>query len=133
MHIVCMNTNKMPLNEFFSYGITFGTLHIHVIPASAKAQINELGGYTKFIEYVENQLDDALIKIEQILMTNNRIHTVFAVSPSMKIKKIQKIFTDRGFDVAITTEPYFCKMFNVDSVWHASISKDKFLNIITGA
>ena len=124
-----MNTDKTPLNEFFSYGITFDTLHIHVIPKNVKDQINEFGGYNKFIEYIETQLDDAFMKIVQIVKDNKSIHTVFAVSPSMKLKKIQKLFRDRGFDVKLTTEPKFCKMFNVDSVWQASISKDKFLNL----
>ncbi len=121
---------KYELNDLFNCRTTDDVIHIHVVPVSIKKELSEMGvrGYLKF---AEDKLLDAFSKLVGILELeeNKNIKTVFAVSPLLKMGFVQELFKKYGFDVSMTKEPYFKKMFNTEKIGQAKISKEKFLQL----
>lgn len=118
------------LNELFDCRISNNTLHIHVVPKSVKEDISKMG-IKGYYDYVEKMLVDALYKIPKILNEpqNKNINNVFAVSPLLKMKNLQNLFSSYGFETSMTESEKFSKMFHDRKIGQAIISRDKFLYI----
>lgn len=86
----------IPVNSLISYGITDDALHIHLIPESITYMFNKEARKKANIEVV-----DALMQIREKLKLDDRfsnIKVVEGISPILKSKKIQEIFTQLGFE-----------------------------------
>ena len=118
------------LNDFFDCRLSNETLHLHVVPKDISEDIKKVG-IREYFKYISAKLDDALSKIPEILKdpNNSDIKTVFAVSPLLKVSAAQEIFKEHGFNVQMSTNPIFLKMFDNKRIGEASISKDDFMRL----
>lgn len=117
---------KYDLNEFFNCRISHNTLHIHVVPKSILEDINSVG-LKNYLGYVNDRLLDAFYRIPLILSENEDVNTVLAVSPLLKVKRVQEIFKNYGFNIFLANSPMFLQMFDGKKAYQAKISKDEFL------
>ena len=117
---------KYELNEFFNCRISHNVLHIHVVPKAILDDMNNVG-FNNFLSYVENMLLDAFDKIPNILFENDNVKSVLAVSPLLRLKKVQALFKKFEFNVMEANESPFKEMFGGKKAYKAVIDKDVFL------
>ena len=120
------------LNDLFDCRIGENTLHIHVVPKSLKGTISDMG-YKTFFNWTEEKLQDAFIKIDEILNLeeNQYIDNVFAISPLIRSRKVQAMFEKYGFNVSVSEEDKFKNMFKGEkAIGQAVISKDEFSSMV---
>ena len=127
------NERHYALNDMFDCRITNNTLHIHVVPKSVKEDIEELG-LKNFIAISDEKLFDAFTKIVDIIQLdeNMGIQNIFAVSPLLKVSAVQDVFRKYDFDVKMTKDEKFMKMFGSKRVGEAIISREKFISMVDG-
>lgn len=118
----------IPINDVFSYGIENQTVHIH-IPYRIDKKIKEKGlKYT--IEYINENLFDALQKLLEVSKKNTEIRKIFAVSPLLS----QPIFRERLEVLGFKTEPAdkkFEKFFqNKKNLTQASIPIERLKRVL---
>lgn len=115
------------LNEFFDCRISNETLHIHVVPKSIEEDMKKRKlNITKYVQYVNSSLDDALIKIVSILSENDNknINKIFAVSPTLKSKIAQQIFVSKGFaEIKKSESELFRNIFKTEEVYETQMTK----------
>lgn len=116
------------LNDMFDCRITDNTLHIHVVPKSVKDEIKELG-LKNFLDISEKNLFDAFNKIADIIQLDENlgIQNIFAVSPLLKVGAVQDLFRKYNFEVGMTKNEKFMKMFGTKRVGEAIISRENFI------
>lgn len=120
--ILAEKTRFNPLNDLISYGISGNTIHIHVIPKDAKEFFNHDG-----LSKANLDIIDALDKIKTMLKNDEikNINNIFAVSPILKIRKLQEMFRNLNFAVSETTNKYFLDKFPAaKSVYQAILTRD---------
>lgn len=123
-----MNEKFIPLNEVFSYGIKGDTAHIH-IPERVNKLLKEKGPHY-VIEYVSENLYDALTSLCEVAEVNPKIKKVFAVSPLLSIDEIRERIEVLGF----RTEPasaMFLRMFpNQKNLCQGSIPIERLKQVL---
>ena len=140
------NTDSfIPVNEWFCYGRTGETIHMHLIPKDLrdiKSQLGDEGFYNLYKE----QLEDFLAKLQAILKEDETIKSLFAVSPIFYNPFITVIHENLGFDRLIEVDlnnendgmskeqkEYFINMFNkgvkTKKVYYTKISREKMLGM----
>ena len=82
--------------------------------------------------YTEEKLVDAFGKIGYIIQQpeNTNIETIFAVSPLLKARFLQKMFHKYDFESSLCDNPYIIEMFKTDRIGQAIISRNKFLTML---
>lgn len=115
------------INDLVSYGVSGETLHLHVVPPDLKPMMSY--GISKAFKLGNLKLIQALEETRNIVQMNETIQTVFAVSPLLSMRQLQKMFIALGFDVSKTTSEDLLRKFPDDKpVYQASLSRDKFLS-----
>ena len=125
------NERHYDLNDMFDCRITGNTLHIHVVPKSVKAEIKEMG-LKDFLAISDEKLFDAFNRIADIIQLDENlgIKNIFAVSPLLKVSAVQKLFRNYDFDVRMTRNEEFMKMFGTKRVGEALISRKNFISML---
>ena len=112
------------INDLVSYGTTGDTLHIHIIPKNVKEMLNREG-----LKLANLKLIQALELIRNTPEMNGTIKTIFAVSPILRLKQLQKMFIELGFDVSETTAEDLLRRFpSAKQVYQASLPKSILLS-----
>ena len=135
----------IPVNEWFCYGRTKNTIHLHLIPKDLRGIKNELGDESFYALYKE-QLEDFLAKMQTIFLEDPSIKSLFAVSPIFYNPNITLIHESLGFDklieidlnnnsdnMSVEQKEHFINMFNkggnIRKVYYTKISREKFLEM----
>ncbi|MDD2376971.1 MAG: hypothetical protein PHD15_06290 [Clostridia bacterium] len=116
--------NFKVLNDFISYGISNNTFHLHIIPKDVRDMLNSEG-----LLRINIYLIDALDKIKDILKNDEfkNINTIFAVSPILRLSKLQDMFKELNFDVEQTKHQNLLdKFLDAKSVYQANLPKEVF-------
>jgi len=116
---------NIELNELISYSNTEDILHIHVLPKDVTHLIHKR-------DYIKLKFIDALEKIKVILQQDENmqeITNVFAASPILKIKFLQNMFEELGFNIEETMDEQILERFpETKKVYEANLSKDEILS-----
>ncbi len=133
------------VNDWFCYGRTGNTIHMHLIPEDLRKIKEELGDQAFYNLYKE-QLEDFLSKMQTIFSEDISIQTLFAVSPIFFNKDISLIHENLGFNqvieidqnnnndnMSIEQKEHFINMFNKGKknrkVYYTKMSREKLLEM----
>ena len=132
------------VNDMFSYGRIENTIHMHIIPKDLHDLKNELGD-EKFYSFYKAQLEDFLLKLQSIFISDPTMEKLFAVSPIFFNQNISLAHESLGFDkvteIDLNNEndtmskggkQFFLDMFNknkyhVKKVYYTQMSREKLL------
>lgn len=135
--------NFINVNDWFCYGRTGDTVHMHLIPKDLRDIKKELGDEAFYCMFKE-QLEDFLSKMQFIILEDDSIKTLFAVSPIFYNSNITLIHESLGFDrvveidlnnendnMNIEQKEYFLNMFNKGDnsrrVYYTRMTREKLL------
>ena len=133
------------VNEFFCYGRTGNTIHMHLIKKDLRNLKKELRDEA-FYCYFKEQLEDFLSKLQVMFSEDDSIKSLFAVSPIFYNTNISLIHESLGFDkiieidlnnenddMSIEQKENFINMFNkgekLKKVYYTKMSKEKLLKM----
>ena len=92
--IMKKKTKFISLNAFISYGIHNHVLHLHIIPQDVRKMFNPEG-----LREGNMKLIDALEQVRSILIKDETITIVAAVSPILISSIIQDMFKELGINL----------------------------------
>lgn len=136
--------NFIPVNEWFCYGRTNNTIHLHLIPKDLRAVRDELGADI-FYQRFQDLLEDFLAKMQIIFWKDETVKSLFAVSPIFFNPFITLAFESLGFDKLTEIDPnnkndnmsleqkmHFMNMFNKHGiyskkVYYTKMTREQFL------
>lgn len=133
------------INEFFCYGRTKNTIHMHIIPKDLRGLKKEIGDEL-FYYYYKEQLEDFLSRIQVLFSEDTTINSLFAVSPIFFNPNISSIHESLGFDklteidlnnkkdkMSIEQKKSFLNMFNKNGknrkVYYTNMTREKLLGM----
>ena len=133
------------VNDWFCYGRTDNTIHMHLIPKDLRELKKELGD-EEFYSLFQKQLEDFLSKIQTLFLEDISMKSLFAVSPIFYNSDIAIIHENLGFDKVIEVDPnnendnmsteqkkFFLNMFNKGEkrkkVYYTKMSREKLLKM----
>ena len=140
------NSEKfISVNDWFCYGRTGDTIHVHITPPDLRGVKKELGD-EGFYKYFKDQLEDFLSRMQEVFLDDTSINTLFAVSPIFYNDNITWAFETLGFDklkevdinnkddnMSEEQKERFINMFNKGEkkkkVFYTKMSRDKFLSM----
>lgn len=129
------------VNEYFCYGKTGNTIHMHLIPKNLRDEKERLGT-EGFKEKFHDQLKDFLYQMYGVfnLPENENVTTLFAVSPIFYHEYISDIHTNLGFDTVTKIDKdnkndrmsdenkkKFLDMFKPKEVYYTQMTRKKLL------
>lgn len=134
----------IPVNEWFCYGRTGNTIHLHLIPKDLRGVKTELGDEA-FYQRFKDLLEDFLAKMQIIFLDDETAKSLFAVSPIFYNSAITLAFESLGFDKLTEIDPdnkndnmsleqkeHFMNMFNKygiysKKVYYTKMTREKLL------
>lgn len=104
--VVPENSSKqfIGVNDWFCYGRTGDTIHLHIIPPDLRGTKEELGDEA-FYNLFKELLEDFLSRMQGVFEEDTTVNTLFAVSPIFYNQNISWAFDSLGFDKIIEVDP----------------------------
>ena len=118
--------DREPLTEHFCCEWSHRCCHIHVVQDSVREEMATCGRKA-FFEKISSELDDAFRIIASRMYKHPLANGVFAVSPTLKMKSLQREFSAKGFEVSKTTNASLLRLFPDETVFQAWIKRKEFL------
>ena len=135
--------NFIGVNDWFCYGRTGDTIHMHLIPKDLRGVKKELGD-EGFYNLYKEQLKDFLSKMQALFLEDPSINSLFAVSPIFYNPNITQVHEDLGFNkvvevdlnnendnMSVEQKEYFLNMFNKGDnnkrVYYAKMTREELL------
>ena len=135
--------NFIGVNDWFCYGRTGDTIHMHLIPKDLRGVKKELGD-EGFYNLYKEQLEDFLSKMQALFLEDPSINSLFAVSPIFYNPNITQVHEDLGFNkvvevdlnnendnMSVEQKEYFLNVFNKGDnnkrVYYTKMTREELL------